>query len=126
VRGKTMPLNLIPLIDFFLLLALFALILTRWPEAIPDRALRVELPRAEGIARGAGPILLELDREGNLALNGRPLTLEELEGALRPLLQQEKIVRLEADRSVPHGNVVRVIGIVARAGGERVEVGVRP
>lgn len=53
VSRRPLVLNLIPLIDFFLLLALFALLLARWPEALPQRALSVDLPRAEG-RQGSG------------------------------------------------------------------------
>ena len=122
---RPLVLNLIPLIDFFLLLALFALLLARWPEALPQRALSVDLPRAEG-RQGSGGVLLELDREGRLALNGKPVALKDLAQALSPLLQEGTAVRREADRGVPHGTVVAVLEAVRRAGGEKVEVGVRP
>jgi len=118
VSRRPLVLNLIPLIDFFLLLA-------RWPEALPQRALSVDLPRAEG-RQGSGGVLLELDREGRLALNGKPVALKDLAQALSPLLQEGTAVRLEADREVPHGTVVAVLEAVRRAGGEKVEVGVRP
>ena len=71
-------------------------------------------------------VLLELDREGRLALNGKPVALKDLAQALSPLLQEGTAVRLEADREVPHGTVVAVLEAVRRAGGEKVEVGVRP
>lgn len=124
------PLNLIPLIDLFLLLALFGLMLARFPEALSggiarERALTVELPQGEG-EPGGGVILIELDREGRLALNGRKLaSLGELEKNLRLLGPGDKPVRLEADARVAHGQVVAVMEAVRRAGGERLEVAVK-
>jgi len=54
------------------------------------------------------------------------VALEDLAQALGPLLEEGTGVRLEADREVAHGTVVAVLEAVRRAGGERVEVGVRP
>lgn len=125
------PLNLIPLIDLFLLVALFGLMLARFPEALSggvarERALAVELPRGEGVP-GGGSVLIELDREGRVALNGRRLaSLAELEVGLRSLgLEEGRPVRLEADAQVAHGRVVAVMEAVRRAGGTRLEVAVK-
>jgi len=97
------PLNLVPLIDLFLLLALFGLMLAHFPEALTggmarERALAVELPKGEG-EPGGGSVLIELDREGRVALNGRRLaSLAELEASLKTLsLGDGRPVRLEAD-----------------------------
>ncbi|WP_243028019.1 ExbD/TolR family protein [Thermus albus] len=124
------PLNLIPLIDLFLLLSLFGLMLARFPEALPgglkeERALRVELPKGEG-ERGVAPVVVQLDKEGRLALGGRRMaSLAELEGALKSLPLDRTPVRLEADAQVAHGRVVAVMEAVRRAGGTRLEVAVK-
>ncbi|WP_105318323.1 ExbD/TolR family protein [Thermus tenuipuniceus] len=124
------PLNLVPLIDLFLLLALFGLMLARFPEALSggvaqERALRVELPRGEGFP-GGGAVRVELDREGRLALNGKPVRdLPALEAALKALGLAGQPVRLEADAQVAHGRVVAVMEAVRRAGAERIQVAVR-
>lgn len=124
------PLNLVPLIDLFLLLALFGLMLAHFPEALTggmarERALEVRLPQGEG-GPGGGVVLIELDRAGRLALQGRPVpSLSALEGALRAFSLEGRTVRLEADERVAHGRVVAVMEVVRRAGGERVEVALR-
>lgn len=125
------PLNMVPLIDLFLLLALFGLMLARFPEALSggvaqERALKVELPQGEGLP-GGGAVVVELDREGRLALDGRPVAgLPALEAALRALDLAGRPVRLEADAQVAHGRVVAVMEALRRAGGERIQVAVRP
>lgn len=70
MRGPR-ALNLVPLIDLFLLLALFGLMLACFPEALPAerRALKVRLPEGEG-RLGGGGVRVELDREGRRVLNG--------------------------------------------------------
>ncbi len=124
------PLNLIPLIDLFLLVALFGLMLARFPESLSvgterERALEVELPQGEG-RPGSGLVLVELDREGRLALNGRPLTSPaQLERALKAMGLSGRSVRLEADVQVSHGQVVAVMEAVRRAGGEKLQVAVK-
>lgn len=124
------PLNLVPLIDLFLLLALFGLMLAQFPEALSggiaqERALRVELPHGEGTP-GGGAVLIELSRDGRLALEGKPLpSLKALEEALKALPLGDRPVRLEADREATHGQVVAVMEAVRRAGGKGVQVAVK-
>ena len=104
--------------------------LARFPEALSggqerERALEVELPLGEG-RPGSGLVLVELDREGRLALNGRPLASPaQLERALKTMGLSGRAVRLEADARVAHGQVVAVMEAVRRAGGERLQVAVK-
>ncbi|WP_245606123.1 ExbD/TolR family protein [Thermus amyloliquefaciens] len=85
----------------------------------------MELPRGEGLP-GGGAVVVELDRQGRLALNGKPVRdLPALEEGLRALGLAGRPVRLEADAQVAHGRVVAVMEAVRRAGGERIQVAVR-
>jgi biopolymer transport protein ExbD len=63
-------------------------------------------------------VALVIDRNGNLFLKGKKVGVEELGPKLKELIQQKDIRRLvlEADKSVRHGLVVRVMDVAKATG----------
>jgi len=123
-------LNLIPLIDFFLLLLLFALLSVQFGSLQGGgediRALEVRLPQGLG-DRAEGRVVVELTRKGSLRLMGKPIEKEALEKEVARVL--EKVggpVLLLADREVAHQEVVGVLESLRRAGAKEVELGLLP
>jgi biopolymer transport protein ExbD len=124
-------LNLIPLIDLFLLLLLFALLSVQFGSLQGGgegavRALEVRLPRGLG-DRAEGRVVVELSREGRLRLMGRPIEKGALEKEVANVLTKVGgPVLLLADREVAHQEVVRVLEGLRRAGAREVELGLLP
>ncbi len=123
-------LNLIPLIDFFLLLLLFALLSVQFGSLQGGgediRALEVRLPQGLG-DRAEGRVVVELTREGNLRLMGKPIEKRALEEEVaRALEEVGGPVLLLADREVAHQEVVGVLESLRRAGAREVELGLLP
>ena len=123
-------LNLIPLIDFFLLLLLFALLSVQFGSlgggGEDIRALEVRLPQGLG-DRAEGRVVVELTRKGSLRLMGKPIEKGALEKEVARVL--EKVggpVLLLADREVAHQEVVGVLESLRRAGAREVELGLLP
>ena len=123
-------LNLIPLIDFFLLLLLFALLSVQFGSlgggGEDIRALEVRLPQGLG-DRAEGRVVVELTRKGSLRLMGKPIEKGALEKEVARVL--EKVggpVLLLADREVAHQEVVGVLESLRRAGAKEVELGLLP
>jgi biopolymer transport protein ExbD len=123
-------LNLIPLIDFFLLLLLFALLSVQFGslqgggESI--RALEVRLPQGLG-DRAEGRVVVELTRKGSLRLMGKPIEKGALEKEVARVLEKAGgPVLLLADREVAHQEVVGVLESLRRAGAKEVELGLLP
>ena len=124
-------LNLIPLIDLFLLLLLFALLSVQFGNLQGEgesavRALEVRLPQGAG-ERAEGRVVVELSREGHLRLMGRPIEGKALEKEVAKALEVVGgPVLLLADREVAHQEVVRVLEGLRRAGAREVELGLLP
>ncbi|HEY9903930.1 MAG TPA: biopolymer transporter ExbD [Candidatus Sericytochromatia bacterium] len=102
--------NLVPMIDvIFAILAFFivsTLYLTRsegLPVNLPTAATAQTLRTAQ--------INLTIDSDGEMALNRQPIALEELQDAVRSIIEpnSESLVVINADARVPHGRVVSVI-----------------
>ncbi|MBO1350392.1 MAG: biopolymer transporter ExbD [Hormoscilla sp. GUM202] len=102
--------NIVPMIDvIFSILAFFiisTLFLTR-SEGLP-----VNLPKAANSqVQRTAQITVTIDPQGIIALNRKPVELEQLEAAVRKLIQSEQtaLVILNADEAVKHGKVVAVM-----------------
>jgi biopolymer transport protein ExbD len=113
--------EMVPLIDSMFILLIFFIygMLTM----VVHRGIVVELPRARAAAVDQKDyISVSVTRDGEVYLDREPIALREL----TPRLQQataanpEFRVYLGADREALHGNVVRVLDAVRRAGVRKV------
>ena len=102
--------NIVPMIDvIFAILTFFvmsSLFLSR------SEGLSVNLPKAT-TAKTQRPsqITVNVDPQGQLALNRQPVQLDNLETSVRQLIKpnQEALIILNADKSVNHGQVVEIM-----------------
>lgn len=106
-------LHMAPLIDCVLLLLIFFMLTATYV----NRGIQVDLPAAAGgkaIQRG---VMVTINRQGEIFLDGQPVTLSALQKQLaqKPEEDLEKIL-LKADQGVPFGRVVEVIGITRELG----------
>jgi biopolymer transport protein ExbD len=115
--------NLVPMIDvIFAILAFFivsTLYLTRsegLPVNLPTAATAQTLRTAQ--------INLTIDSDGEMALNRQPIALEELQDAVRSIIEpnSESLVVINADARVPHGRVVSVIDRLNQIQGVRLAI----
>jgi biopolymer transport protein ExbD len=102
--------NIVPMIDvIFAILVFFivsSLYLTR-SEGLP-----VNLPRAQTAeVQQTKQITVSIDRDGKLSLDSQPARLNNLKTQIEDSIKTEStaIVVVNADKDVPHGNVVDVI-----------------
>jgi len=107
----------ISMVDVVFLLLIFFMVSTTFIDF--TRRLDIELPEAKAGApvEKVREILIEVEENGDLFLNGKAITLIGLEAALEATRGEERrsaIIR--ADRRLPYGLVVRVMGI-SRASG---------
>ena len=115
-----------PLIDVVLLLLIFYIVTT----AFVDREIELQLPEsdASAIPEEKKKFTIELGRaEGELALNGQFVTLDQLENTIATEAAADTIksVEIRADRFVIHGRVVHILGIVKKHGVEAVGISVK-
>ncbi len=112
-------LGMTPLIDVVLLLLIFFLVTTTFAQ--PE--LAVKLPEASHAEAGTGEsLLVEIDREGAVIIDGATTDPDSIGPALRAAAPEA--VELRADREVPHHKVVDVLDAARGAGIDRVGIAV--
>jgi len=120
--------NLVPLIDILLVLLIF---LTATTTFARFSALGVELPASGvGSIEAVPEIVVEVDAQGQLAVDGRPLagSAVGLEAALRLARSQHPqppLLVIHADAQASHQSVIDVMQAASRAGLERLSFAAR-
>lgn len=108
----------------FLLLIFFIIIST-----LVSNGVNVDLPASKGTTSINSNLTLSIQADGTYHLNGdsRPMSRADLEPKLRAEMakQDEKIVYLQVDKSVPTGQTVEIIGL-AKANSWKVMLGANP
>ena len=112
--------NMTPLIDVMLVLLVIFII----TAPLMVSAVKVDLPKAASAKAAETPkfVALAIDKSGQVFVDDRPQTLEELAQRLQKAAQQNPSteVQLRADTTVPYGRVVEVMGISQKAGLNRI------
>ena len=113
--------NVTPFVDVMLvLLIIFMVAAPMMMVGVP-----VQLPRtsAARVAQTAPPVVVSVNREGLVFLRAEPVSEADLTDRIRALREEEANdapVYVRGDRSVPYGDVMRVMGKVTAAGVSRV------
>lgn len=94
----------------FLLLIFF--ILTS--NTVTTNALNLNLPSANGQVVAEKNISVSINELGQYFLNGKAITLYNLESELKALLSEnaDETIIVNADKSIPLDNVIKVMAIV--------------
>ena|SRR5438552_1528087 len=106
--------NMIPLIDVSLVLLIIFMVMTPF---LVQQQIRVNLPRSISSSETPDqPIVIGIQRDGEMTLNGTAVGGGDLESALKPLLakNQERPVMIQADRDLALQKVVSVMDIAKR------------
>ena len=116
-RGVTLEMT--PLIDIVFLLLIFFLVATTFHQT--EREMQIALPNtafAGPISTALREIIINVDVDGDIIVNGRVLEAEDLkrlvEGAVASNADQKVTVR--GDRETSYANIVRVLDICKGAG----------
>ncbi|MEZ6015295.1 MAG: biopolymer transporter ExbD [Planctomycetota bacterium] len=106
--------ELTPLIDVVFQLLVFFLLTSSFLQP----SLRLELPRGVNVDEAdATPILLEIDREGALSLDGEAIERSNLRAALaRALAEGRRAVRLSGDHAMGYGLFIEALDAARSAG----------
>ena len=108
--------NVTPLVDVMLVLLIIFMVTANY---IVNHSIGLQLPKAS-TGGDPGPVNLafSIDREGQLFMNGTPLTFQDIKGAIEAEKAKGKPVQalIAADLSTPHGQVVKLIDAVRKNG----------
>ncbi|MBB6098726.1 biopolymer transport protein ExbD [Deinobacterium chartae] len=114
-----------PMVDIVLLLVIFFMLTSNLNAR--NSALPIDLPSARSSLRDTAQIpTVSVDRAGKVYLEGKHMTLAQLEAALKTRVSQSGgVVALRADRRGNYGTVVNVMDVIKRAGGGRIAISTR-
>lgn len=112
--------NMTPLIDVMLvLLVIFIITAPLWASSIKLDLPQTGTAQTSHVARS---VTVVVDATGQTFVNDSPVTLDELR---RQLIQSREgnadtEVQLRADKAVPYGRIVDVMGVAQKAGLSRI------
>lgn len=117
--------NIVPMIDvIFAILTFFimsSLFLTR-SEGLP-----VNLPQAQSAqSQNHSKMTVTIDAQGKVFLDRQPIQVEDLAERVKALIgQQEKLVVINADEKVEHGQVIAVMDQLRTVEGVKIGISAR-
>ncbi len=119
--------ELISMTDIVFLLLIFFMVSTTFVDF--SRRLDIQLPetKAAEVTQDVQQYIIEMDAQGSLRLDGQPVRLDELPQRLASgtgSVQQGAVI-IRADKRLPYGNVVTVLGLVRQAHIRDIAVAVR-
>ena len=112
--------NVTSLIDVLFLLLIFFMVSSTFIE---QPGMKLELPESKSAStERIKELVLEINQDGTMFLNEKPISLDSLETNFRnilPSLEQPSLI-LKADKNVLHGTVVEVMDKAKIAGLEKL------
>ena len=117
-RRAMTDINVTPLVDVMLVLLIIFMV----TAPLIQSGVRVDLPRASApqMEHNEQKLVLQITKDRRVLLDKTEIPFAELERKLstNARIQKDKELYLEADRSLPYGQVVEVMAIARRAGVE--------
>lgn len=121
-KHKIKEISLIPLINVIFLLLIFFMVAG---NVTRQDALKVAPPLShDGKERRFMPVILYLDKDGNLGLNADKVQPEDLQLLLKEALGENpnQPVTIRADKDADASKLVWLMGEVQKAGGDNLSV----
>jgi len=116
-RDVLSEINVTPFVDVMLVLLIIFMV----TAPLLQQGIDVNLPQAKG--KDLPPeerIALVIKRNGIVYMNDNPVSLKEMGNKLRAISKLNPNVFLKADKDVPYGFVVEVMGEIKEAGIEKL------
>ena len=116
-----------PLIDVVFLLIIFFMVSTVFVDF--SRRMEINLPSSKSSIIDEKPKTLdiEMSKDKNIFLAGKPITVLGLEQALKKLdvKGRKQTAIIKADKLLPYGEVIQVMGLLQKAGIPDISVAVK-
>lgn len=116
-RSALSEINVTPFVDVMLVLLVIFMV----TAPLLQQGIDVNLPQAKG--KDLPPqerITLTIKRDGIIYMNENPVTIHEMAKKLKAISKLNPNVFLKADKNVPYGLVVEVMGEIKEAGIEKL------
>ena len=116
-----------PLIDVVFLLIIFFMVSTVFVDF--SRRMEINLPSSKSSIIDEKPKTLEIEmsKDKKIFLAGKPITVLGLEQALKKLdvKGRKQTAIIKADKFLPYGEVIQVMGLLQKAGIPDISVAVK-
>jgi biopolymer transport protein TolR len=114
--GPLAEINVTPLVDVMLVLLIIFMV----TAPLMMVKLPIELPKvsAEDVGKPKEPLIVGVDAASQLFFGEQPVTKEEMATRLTEVLNTEpdRMVYVQADKTVPYGEVISLLGLVGQVG----------
>jgi biopolymer transport protein ExbD len=119
-RKKRFQIDMAPLIDVVFLLLIFFML----TFAIQGQGLAISLPEGEETEKVEKDIIVKIDRNNKIYLNGRQIEFDSLGAALREdlLRRSDKMVVIDSAPKVKYELFARVLDVSREAGAENFSI----
>ena len=117
--GIVAEINITPLTDIFLVLLIIFMVTT---TVLQDESKNIDLPAASESEETPEGVTVAVDDTGEILVNDRRVTEEELPGAIEDALAsaKQKIVILRGDKGVLLGQAVDILDTAQRLGAKGI------
>ena len=115
-KEENFSFDLTPLVDVVFLLLIFFMVSTVFVDF--KRQMDISLPSSKSsvLSEVKEPVNVELTVDKQIFLNGEKVTLEEFESALLKIsVSKNNAAVIRADKNLPYGNVIKIMGILQSA-----------
>ena len=118
-EAETPRIELTPIIDMVFLLLIFFLVATTFHQT--EREMQIALPEAassQALTVALREIVVNVDAEGEIILNGRNVSAEELGATITRAVESnpEQKVTVRGDRNTVYASIVRVLDVCRTSG----------
>jgi biopolymer transport protein TolR len=122
-REVLSEINVTPFVDVMLVLLVIFMV----TAPLLQQGIDVNLPKAKGRDLPSEErITLVIKKEGTIYMNKTPVSLIEMRHKLEAISKLNPNIYLKADKGVPYGFVVEVIGEIKDAGIEKLGIVTEP
>ncbi|MEK9627612.1 MAG: biopolymer transporter ExbD [Nitrospinota bacterium] len=119
-QKKRFEIDMAPLIDVVFLLLIFFML----TFAIQGQGLSLSLPEGEETEKVEKDIIVKIDRNSNLSLNDKRISIDSLKSELGEQLSNraDKLVVIDSAPKVKYGMFAKVLDISREAGAENFSI----
>ena len=119
VRKRRAPLIIIvSLVDILIILLIFFVVSTTFKKDQPE--VRINLPESKTATKLPAELehaIVSVDQDDQVKLDGRTMSVDQLEGAVRDLSEARKsALALQADKKASFGMIIKVMDALKLAG----------
>ena len=119
VRKRRAPsIIIVSLVDILIILLIFFVVSTTFKKDQPE--VQINLPESKTATKAPAELehaIVAVDEADAIKLDGRPVDVDELEGAVRNLSPTQKAsLALQADRKASFGMIIKVMDALKLAG----------